>query len=135
MLLQILVRDEGSGFLDHEGRDGDPLIVHLDSFEPSLGVQDKKSFLIVKIPDPPNLESVKAALGESEFAQGPSAEEVVVRRFRKYAVNWRSKFTQDEIDIIEDSNAMLPDGALSSGGTVTSGVVSGKFTVLDFLRK
>src|SRR3990167_2008017 len=62
MLIQLLVRDEGTGFLDHEGRDSDPLITFLDSFEASLGSQDKKSFLIVKIPDPPGLSQVKAAL-------------------------------------------------------------------------
>jgi hypothetical protein len=135
MLCQIWVRNEGSGFLDHEARDGDVLLTFLDSFEPSLGTQDKKSFLIVKIPDPPNMQAVRDALVESEFALGPSADEVVMRRNRKYRINWRGFFTASEIAVIEDSNAMLADGQLSSGGTVTSGVVSGKFTIADFIRK
>lgn len=135
MLIQVLVRDEGSGFLDHEGRDGDPLQTFLDSFEPNLGTSDKRSFLVIKIPDPPNMVAVRSALGEEEYAPGPSAEEVVVRRKRKYRINWRGAFTAEEIVIIEDSVAMLPDGQLSSGGTVVSGVVSDKFTIADFIRK
>lgn len=135
MLIQLLVRDEGSGFLDEEGRDSDPLIVFDDTFEGSLGLQDKKSFLIIKIPDPPNYAAIKQAMGEPEYGPGPDPGVPVVRRFRKYSCNWRSRFQQSEIDVITDANAMLPDGPLSSGGTVTSGVVSGKFTILDFIRK
>lgn len=135
MLIQLLVRHEGSGFLDAEGRDGDVLLTKPDTFEMNFGSQDKKSFLILKVPDPPNMAAVEAALVESEYEVGQSADETVVRRYRKYTLPWRNAFTAEEKVIIDDSNAMLPDGQLSSGGTVTSGVVSGKFTIADFVRK
>lgn len=135
MLVKVFPRDDGTGFLDDEMRDGDPLEVHPDSFEGSLGTQEKKSYLIIKIPDPPNLSAVMQAMVRPEYVPGPNPEENLVRRQRIYRIDWRSRFTAEEIDIIEDANATLPDGALASGGTVSSGVVSGKFTINDFIRK
>lgn len=136
MLLWIWTRDDESGLLDDEFRDGDVLQTKPDSFELSIGTQEKKSYLIIKIPDPPNIAKFMAELVVSEYSPGQtSGEENVVRRRRKFTLDWRTAFIAEEIATIEDANAVLPDGTLASGGTVTAGVVSDKFTVSDFRRK
>ena len=136
MLLWIWTRNDETGLLDDEFRDGDVLQTKPDSFELSIGTQEKKSFLIVKIPDPPNMAKVEADLVRSEYAPGQTpGDDHVVRRKRLYWLDWRTKFTFLETGQVEDSNTQLPDGTLVSGGTVTSGVVSGKFTISDFRRK
>ena len=136
MILKIFPRNDGTGILDDEMKDGDPLEVFPDSYEASLGVQDKKSYLCLKIPDPPNYEAVAEAFVQADYAPNPNVPEgVVIRRMRKYWLNWRSAFTAEEVAVIEDSSATLTDGELASGGTVTAGVVSGKFDYQDFNRK
>lgn len=136
MILWVWTRNDASGLLDDEFRDGDVMMTKPDSFESSIGAQEKKSWLVLKIVDPPNMARVQEELERSEYAPGPTpGDDNVVRRMRIYSVNWRSKFTSQEIAIIEDANQTLPDGATSGGGTVTSGVVSGLFTIKDFSRK
>lgn len=130
MIVQIWCRNDGTGLLDEEMRDGDVFAVYPDSFESSLGTNDKRSWLCVKIPDPPNVAAIMPALVESEWAPGPTPDENIIRRARIYKCNWRSKFTSEEIAIIEDALQTLPDGPY-----VTSGVVHGKFTIADFSRK
>ena len=135
MLLWIWTRNDASGLLDDEFRDGDVFHTAPDDFEPSIGNQEKKSFLIIKIPDPPNMARVSEDLVRPEYAAGPSADANVIRRQRLYSLDWRPKFALTEIEIIEDPNQMLPDGTLLNGGTVTSGVVSGVFVIGDLSRK
>ena len=136
MLLWVWFRNDETGLLDDEFRDGDVLQTKLDSFEPSIGTQEKKSWLIVKIPDPANIQKFRDDFERAEYSPGPTAEsENVVRRKRIYRLPWRNKFSAEEIAVIEDANAMLADGNTASGGTVVSGVVSGLFTVADFVRK
>jgi hypothetical protein len=136
MLIWIWTRDDETGLLDDEFRDGDPLQTKLDSFEPSIGTSEKKSWLIIKIPDPPLTEKFMADFERAEYTPSQTqGEENIIRRKRIYRLPWRNKFTAAEIDVIEDGNAMLPDGQTSQGGTVVSGVVSGLFTVSDFVRK
>lgn len=135
MLLWIWTRNDETGLLDDEFRDGDILQTKPDSFEPSLGTQEKKSYLIVKIPDPPNLAKVATDLVTPEYMAGQTPEENVIRRKCRYTLDWRTKFVASEIATVEDANAMLADGTLESGGTVVSGVVSGKFSIMDFRRK
>lgn len=136
MLLWIWPRNDETGLLDDEFRDGDVLQTKPDSFEGSIGLQEKKSWLIIKIADPPNYSKVEADLVRSEYTPGPTlGDDPVVRRKRLYTLDWRTQFTAAEIAIIEDANQTLPDGALSSGGTVASGVVSGKFTIGSLRRK
>lgn len=136
MLVFIWPRDDATGQLDDEFKDGDIFRVAPDSDESGLGVFDTQSWLVVKIPDPPNQELFEVELVGSEYAPGASPTEPnVVRHKRKYYCNWRSKFSEAEIQTIEDQSVKLSDGQLSSGGTVAAGVVSGKFTVQDFLRK
>lgn len=136
MLVSIWTRNDESGLLDAEFRDGDVFQTYLDSFEVSLGTQEKKSWLFIKVPDPANMAAVRNDFGTPEYSPGPSqGEENVIRRMRKYRLDWRAKFTQAEIAIIEDANETLPDGSTTNGGTVTAGVVSGLFTIQDFIRK
>ena len=131
MLLWIWPKNDGTGLLDREYKDGDVFMTRPDSFEPSIGDQEKKSKLIINIPDPPNMSAVEAELVRSEFAPSQTGgEDNVVRRKRIYTLNWRLKFTEEEIAIIEDPTQVLPDGEY-----VTSGVVHGLFVINDFSRK
>ena len=133
MIVLVWYRDDGAG-LDNDFRDRDVFQTHEDSFEGSLGNQEKKSFLIVKMDDPPNLAAVMAELEKSEYEPGPG-ETHVVRRARAYQFPYELFFTTAELAIIRDGTQMLPDGALEGGGSVTSGVVSGKFEYADRIRK
>lgn len=136
MLLWIWTRNDATGLLDDEFRDGDVLQTKPDSFEPSIGTQEKKSFLILKVPDPPNMAVVEQELVRTEYAPGESSSELnVVRRKRIYRLNWRAKFTEDEIALVASANDTLPDGSTANGGTVAAGVVSGLFTIAEFIRK
>lgn len=134
--MQILIwtRNDETGLLDDEFRDGDPLQVRDDAF--AFGPQEKKSWLAIKIPDPSLFEKFAADFERSEYSPDPNSEVgSIVRHKRIYRLPWRNKFSANEIATIEDANAMLADGATSGGGTVVSGVVSGLFTVADFVRK
>lgn len=135
MIAQVYYRDEGSGLLDEEFKDGDVLQIHDDAFVP--GTQGAKSYLFVLLPEVGfDVGKVTDELQRAEYSPGPTlGDENVIRRQRIFRLDWRTKFTADEIAIVEDSGQVLPDGALDSGGTVASGVVSGKFTVADFIRK
>ncbi len=130
MLLWIWTRDDETGVLDDEFRDGDVMMARADTFEPSIGVEEKKSWLIVQVPDPPNMDKVLTSLERSEYAPGAqNGDDPVVRRKRLYALNWRGKFTAAEIALIE-GRAGLPDGQ-----TVVNGIIVGKFTIRDLSRK
>lgn len=135
MLLWIWTRDDETGLLDDEFKDGDILQVKPDSFEGSIGLQEKKSFLILKVTDPPNLNKVMDDLVTPEFGAGPTPDENVVRRKCRYTLDWRLKFIAEEITTIANPATMLADGVTAQGGTVASGVVSGLFTVQDLRRK
>lgn len=135
MILWIWTRNDATGLLDSEYKDGDILLTKPDSFEASIGAQEKKSYLIVKIPDPPNYSAVAEDLVAPEYAPGPTPDQNVIRRACRYTLDWRTRFTANEIAVIEDATQMLPDGATQTGGSVASGVVSGLFTIDSFRRK
>jgi hypothetical protein len=136
MLIWVWTRDDETGLLDDEFKDGDIFQTQPDSFEPSIGNQEKKSFLITKVVDPPNLSKVEESIIRSEYAPGPTVgDDPVVRRKRIYNVNWRTKFSANEVALIESANDALPDGPTEGGGVVTSGVISDLFTFKDFNRK
>lgn len=131
MLIWIWTRNDATGLLDDEFRDGDVFMVKPDSFETSIGSQEKKSWLIVKVPDPANYAVVESEIVQPEYGLGPTpAEDNPIRRKRKYMLDWRKRFTAEEIAIIEDGNQMLPDS-----DTVTAGVVHDLFTIKDLSRK
>lgn len=124
MLVWIWTRNDAAG-LDGDFFEGDIFKVRPDSFEPSIGDQEKKSWLIVKMPDHPtgfDAASPNASkLVESEYTLGADGLPEV-RKARKYRMDWRAKFTPDEITIIEDANATL-------------GVVYDRFEHRDIARK
>lgn len=134
MLLWIIPRDDGAGLLPSDNRDGDIIQARPDSFEPSIGIQEKKSFLIIKLADPPNLAAVMDELVQSKYEPGPDGQNRVSAS-RKWRVDWRTKFSAAEITTILDSTASLADGTTQAGGTVTGGVVAGLFGTRDMLRK
>lgn len=137
MLLQIWTRDDETGLFDDEYRDGDVFRARPDSDEASLGNIEKKSWLFVKVPDPPNMAKFMDEIQRPAYAPGatPADDHVVVQKARFY-VDWRSKFVQSEIAIIEDFNQTFADGPLDSGGEVLASVIqTGKFTVADVVRK
>ena len=90
------------------------------------GTQDVKSFLVVRIPIPPNAEQVR------EDWQRPEAEttidgELVVARKSRYALDYEPSFSAAEMEKI-NAGTGLPDGPTALGGTVSGGVVEGLFT-------
>jgi len=136
MLIWVWTRNDQSGILDGEFRDGDIDHAKPDSFEPSIGSQEKLSWLIVKVPDPPNMMAFINALEIPEYAPGPELDDgPPVRRRRVYRLPWRNKLSAAEVAIKEAATSNLPEGATSGGGTVVNGVVSGLFSVSDFVRK
>lgn len=128
MKLLIWTRNDETGLLDDEFRDGDVFLVGDDSMP--IGNQEKKSWLAIKIPNPPNMEKVMEEFQRSEYASGRSlGDDPVVRRKRIFTLDWRSKFTASDIERIEKAQG-LPDG-----NDVVDGIVINKFTIKDFSRK
>lgn len=127
MLLWIWYRNDGQG-LDDDFKDGD--IDHADYDTAPVGAQEKKSWLIVKVDDPPAgvIDDVIADYKVSEYAPGESfGDEPVTRRKRRWKINWRNQFTAEEIAAIVDPN-QEPINSVN-------GIVEGKFTRQDVKRK
>lgn len=135
MRIKVWTRNDESGLLDGEFRDGDPDSTYDDSWIP--GGQEPKSWLIIEVPDPPNLTQYLNASETPPFLQGENlpADETSVRHKRRYYLDWRAKFDGEEIATIENVTEVLADGSTSQGGTVSGGVVSGLFSHQDFQRK
>lgn len=136
MILQLFTRDDETGILDGELRDGDVFAARPDSDETVLGNVEKRTYLFLKVADPPNVAKFLTELEKSEYMPPASnSDEPAVRYARKYRVDWRLKFTQAETALIESAADTLPDGPTEAGGSVTAGVVSGLFSVNDLIRK
>ena len=136
MIIKVSIRNDETGVLDGERRDGDIMSTKLDSEEGTLGGIEKKTSLFIKIPDPPNIENFRAGIVEPEYGAAASAgEDPPVRHYRKYRIEWRTRFSAQEIALIESVADQLPDGPTASGGDVSLGVVSGLFTYTDIIRK
>ena len=131
MILQVYVRDDETGLLDGEFRDGDVLQTLNDGHVP--GGIEAKTFLFIQVPDPPNAQAVEENLVKPEPMPGGDPQDM--RHARRYGLNWRAKFTALEVATIEDQTTTLAEGPLVSGGTVTNGVVMDKFVFTDFHRK
>lgn len=114
MKLMIWTKDEG--FTDGEFRDGDIFQVWPDDWEP--GNKEKQRFLIVQVPD---FVGDQTELIASEYAPGPGIEPIV-RRMRKYRVDYASKLDPEELALVKDQN------------TVVEPIV-GVFTLADIARK
>jgi hypothetical protein len=114
MKLMLWTKDEG--FTDGEFRDGDIFQVHDDVWEP--GSKEKQRFLIVQMPD---FAGDVAELEASEYATGPGAEPII-RRMRKYRVDYAAKLDPETLALAKDPN-----------GTVEP--VVGVFALSDIARK
>lgn len=114
MIVLIQVRDEG--ITDDDLRADDVYAIYPDDYVP--GARELQRWLVVKMPEyPGNADDFVT----SEYAPGPG-NEPVVRRKRKYRVDWKAKLTAEEIASVLDINATVP-------------IVVGKFTPNDFVRK
>lgn len=114
MFLVLWVKDEG--FTDGEFRDGDIFQVQPDDYVP--GEKTKQRFLIVQVPDFPGDWGELVA---SEYTTGPG-DQPVVRRMRKYRVNYASKLDPDELAAAKDlTTAVEP--------------ITGVFDLADIARK
>ena len=134
MLIQIWVRDDESGLLDGESRDGDIQSTKLDT--DSVGGQEKKSFLFVKVADPPNMQAFRDELITPEYLPAASAgTDPQVKHKTKYRVDWRTKFSESEIATVSNATQVLPDGSTSAGGNVVNGIVEDLFVIGDIIRK
>jgi len=134
MQLVIFTRDDETGVLDGEFRDGDISRVYPDSTD--VGNMTKKTKLVVIVEDPPNFERWQSEMVTPEYLAGATPQDESPMKFkRKYRVDWRAKFTLAEIAIIKDVSQILPDGETDQGGVVVSGVVSNLFTLQDVIRK
>jgi hypothetical protein len=121
MIVYIWTRNDGTGILDDEFRDGDIMMCKPDSWEESVGISERAEYLVVKMPDPPSLQAVMTGLVQEEWEPDGSGMSRIKRQ-RKFAINWRAKFTETERAIIADPFATL-------------GVVADRFTHADIIRK
>ena len=135
MILVIFPRDDETGILDGEFRDGDISQVHEDTHVP--GGLDVKANLWIRVPDPPNKTKFMEELVKPQYNPPPtSGEPSPVRHKSRWRVEWRQKFTPvTEIPLVEDSNQRLPDGPTTAGGNVVNGIVEDLFTIKDLIRK
>ena len=124
MICLVYYRNDGSGILLTEARDGDVLEIRNDNAV--ISDQEQKSFLCIQVPEstpaqPYEANAVRAALQDSEYGVGPDGDVITVR-FRRYKVDWRKKFTAAEQAIITDPLQTL-------------GTIANRFVVTDFYAK
>jgi hypothetical protein len=114
MKLLVWTRDEG--VLDGDFRDGDIFQVHPDEWEP--GTKETQRWLVVQMAD----EGLSHdELMASEYATGPG-NDPVVRRMRKYRLDYAPKLSPEELEAAKDRSADVPP-------------IAGRFTVRDIVRK
>lgn len=114
MKLMLYVGDEG--FADDQLRDGDVFSVNPDTWEP--GNKEKQRFLVVQVPDHTGSWDELAA---PEYAPGPGAEPIV-RRMRKYRVDYASKLDSETLAQVRDKAVAVEP-------------IVGLFTLADIARK
>jgi hypothetical protein len=128
-ILYVWRRNDGA--LARDFRTGDVGFIFPGTMTP--GTQDVKSFLVVRIPIPPNAEQVKEDWERPEAETTIDGEQVIARKAR-YALNFQPSFTEAEMELI-NTGAGLPNGPTAFGGTVVAGVVEGLFTATDVYPK
>jgi hypothetical protein len=114
MKLMLWTKDEG--FTDGEFRDGDIFQVYSDEWEP--GAKEKQRFLIVQMPD---FAGDMGELVASEYTTGPG-EEPIVRRMRKYRIDYAAKLDPEELAAAKDTLATVE-------------TIVGRFALSDIARK
>jgi hypothetical protein len=113
MRLLVWIRDEG--VLDTNFRDGDIFQSWPDEWTP--GSKETQRWLAVQIPE--GLDP--AELVTSEYAVGPG-EEPVVRRMRKYRLDYAPRLTPEELEAAKDPNVDVP-------------LIEGRYSLVDVVRK
>ena len=114
MILSVWVRNEG--ITDGEFKDGDIFQAHPDTFVPEGNVL--KRWLCVQTPD---YGGSFDELVAPEYGVGPG-NEAVIRRMRKYRLDYAPKLTPDELTAARDPNVSVP-------------LITGRFTLNDIVRK
>lgn len=114
MKLMIWTRDEG--ITDDTFKDGDIFQVHEDTWVP--GTLETQRWLVVKVDD---YFGEMGELESSEYTVGPQ-NEPILRRLRKYRLNYVPKLTPEELTAARDPNTDLP-------------VVEDRFSMTDIVRK
>lgn len=114
MILMLQTRTEG--VTDDVFKDGDIVRALDDSYVP--GTKELMRFFLVKVPD---LQTSFAELESSEYTVGPM-NEPILRRMRKYRVDYATKLTAEELASVKDINVSVP-------------VMEGRFTLEDIIRK
>ena len=107
---------ESQRFGERDQGDGDVYRVNPDTWEP--GALETKRWLIVQIPDP---GYDLAGLDEAEYSPGPG-EAPVIRRKRKFRVDYAAKLTPEEIAAAKDPDVEVP-------------IITDRFTINDVVRK
>jgi len=112
--LIIWVNDEG--ITDQEFKDGDIFQVKDDSFAP--GSMETKRWLVVKMED---YAGPWDELVSSEFGVG-AGNDGVVRRMRKYRLNYAPKLTPEELIAAKDRDTHVD-------------IITDRYTLTDIVRK
>lgn len=136
MILQIFNRDDESTLLPGELRRGDVFAVHSDSYIP--GGIERKTYFFVKVPDPPKLAEFQAALVRSRYGQpATTGEDPPVVLAREWRLEYWLTMDADQVALIDNTAGLnvLPEGAADGGGTVTEGILDGRFSVNDLRYK
>ena len=133
MILQIFNRDDETTLLPSELRRGDVFAVHDDAYVPG-GIERKTNFFI-KVPDPPKLNEFTETLVRSRYGVPATPnDEAPVILAREWKLEYWLFLDPDQVAIV-DAVDVLPDGPVEGGGTVTEGVLDGRFTVSDLKYK
>jgi len=136
MIVQIFNRDDETGLLPSELRRGDVFAVHDDSYVP--GNIERKTFFFVQITDPPKLEEFQEALIRSRYGIAATEnEDPPVILAREWKLEYWLFLSPEQIELIDNTNQLdvLPDGPIDGGGTVTNGILAGRFSINDFRYK
>ena len=115
MKLMIYTRDEG--ITDDTFKDGDIFQIHDDSWEP--WAKELQRWLVVQIAG--STGGNESELLSSEYSVGPN-NEPLIRRMRKYRLNYAPKLTPEELAAARDRDTTVE-------------VIISRFTHSDIVRK
>jgi len=115
--MRFMVWTHDDGITDMDFRDGDIFHAGLAT-EWTPSELETSRYLCIEI------QGVQAGISEllsSEFAPGPGNDNVI-RRIRKYRVNYINKFSEEELAVIRDPEQVFP-------------MVTDRFNQSDIIRK
>lgn len=114
--MRLIVWTKDENITDDTFKDGDIWQVYPDSWIP--GAMETKRWLVVQIDD---YVGSQEELVAPEYSVGPG-NEAIIRRMRKYRLDYAPRLTPDELIAVKDSQADVP-------------VVVGRFVTRDIVRK